>query len=81
MQNSRNARNTFKKFSFLEMIINIFCLLENRKLLLPFQSSKDFNEFSITIFKGHFWQQTLQKLCTLNFFYRQLFMIFKWKIT
>ena len=61
MQNSLNNRNTFNKLSFLEMIINIFCLLKDRKRVLSFQRTKDINEFMITISKGHFRQQNLKK--------------------
>ena len=50
------------------MIINIFCVFEDRKLLLPFQRTKDLNKFRITISKGHFWQQTLQKLPHFDLF-------------
>ena len=55
MQNSRNTRNKFNKLSFLEMIINIFSVWEDRKVLLPFQRTKDL----ITISKGYFGN----KLC------------------
>ena len=49
------------------MIINIFCRLEDRKLFLPFQRTKDLNEFRITTSKGYFFATKFAKTTHFDF--------------